>query len=142
MGYYTNFKINARIKEGTHEEICQLLTLLTNYGKGSWDASREFVKDQQLAGNKYFSHVLFSCDRWWGMFDNFTGDKDAEKSFKDLHLRVSSFFKNYGLEAMKFVDFIMPFVDHEFANTVFSTQGEDQDDVRDISTDDAFRPYV
>jgi len=97
MGMYTEFIINAKLKENTPIEIIECIDNMVNFKK-----------------NKTFTYES-------NPIKNYCKNEMIDRSFKDLHLKAHGSIKNYHNDIERFVDFIKPHIEKGFLkNGAFS----------------------
>jgi hypothetical protein len=104
MGMYTEFHFNAEIKQGTPQNIINILEYLVGLSD---------LKPIDLP-----EHNFFSCERWDRVANsdsfNFSAKCSSALIFEKIgpttYLNIKSNLKNYDDEIQNFVDWIDPYV--------------------------------
>jgi len=112
MGYYTELKFKAKLKQDTPENVVNILKRVINerdLGHGKELFNNEDVFKPEL------DHPFFKCGRWYMLFlstnfnDGMKGGRFYEENGK-WTISLHTEFKNYGSEIDNFFDWIKPFV--------------------------------
>jgi len=112
MGYYTELKFKATLKENTPPEIINLLKRVIIEGDLGIGDAVFFSSDEVFKPE--FDHKFLKCERWYMMLiSNDFGTTNGSKMFQqnglwiiDLHTS----FKNYDQEIDHFVNWISPYI--------------------------------
>lgn len=112
MGYYTELKFKAKLRDDTPENVINLLKrILIEHDLG---IERELFHTEDVF-KPNLSHQFFKCERWYMLFlsTNWDNEMQGGKMYQignrwviDLHTE----FKNYDNEIDLFFDWIKPFV--------------------------------
>ena len=112
MGYYTELKFKAKLKQDTPENVVNILKRVINehdlgHDKALFNSEDVFKPE--------IDHPFFKCERWYMLFlstnwdDEMQGGKFYEENGRwviDLHTE----FKNYDSEIDHFFDWIKSFI--------------------------------
>lgn len=129
MGYYTEFKFNAKINPSQEAlELLKRVIIENDLGLGDktmFQSADVFKPD--------LSHKFFKCDRWYilftsGNWSNRGPVSTLKQAGKYWDLSIHSEFKNYDDEIDNFIDWIKPFVIGQKKKQYLGYwQGEDMD---------------
>ncbi len=112
MGYYTELKFKAKLKQDAPENVVNILKKVINEHNLGHD--KTLFKSEDVFKPK-LDHPFFKCERWYMLFlstnwdDQMQGGKFYEENGRwvlDLHTE----FKNYDSEIDHFFDWIKPFI--------------------------------
>lgn len=112
MGYYTEFKFKAKLRNDTPDEVISLLKrVLIDGDLGIGDKVVFFHED---VFKPDIDHEFFKCTRWEALFLSKNWDEEMQggKMYfnKCWVIDIHTEFKNYDNEIDKFIDWISPFV--------------------------------
>ena len=112
MGYYTELKFKAKLKQDTPDNVVSILKRVINERDLGHD--KVFFKSEDVFKPE-IDHPFFKCERWYMLFlstnsdDQKQGGKFYEENGRwvlDLHTE----FKNYDSEIDHFFEWIKPFI--------------------------------
>jgi len=113
MGRYTEFHFNVYLQKDLPLSVVALLRFML----GSWPTFEEQDSQRLLLGDLP-QHPLFKTNYWDSMLNRgqyriVQGSTLTWRSYADAYtLSVRSCFPNYEDEIEKFVDWILPYIDH------------------------------
>lgn len=119
MGYYTEFRFRAKLKDNTPPEIIYTLDQIINNYSDYWETLSGHEMPVMMAVRDRpdlpIEHPFGKCTRWFMLFHSNNCDPENIKGstfdIKSLELSIHSEFKNYEDEIEMFIDWLTPFVD-------------------------------
>lgn len=131
MGYYTELKLNIKLKKETPDNIIEFLKkVLIDKDIG---VDNKFLFKSGDVFKPWFSHDFFKCQRWYMLFLSTNWDEDMQggklrEDKGNWTVNLHTEFKNYDDEIDKFMDWITPYiVGRKKRQYVGQYQGENMD---------------
>ena len=112
MGYYTELKFIAILRQDTPSEVVDLLDRVIR--KGDFGVDSVLFKSDDVF-KPAIEHPFFKCERWYMLFTSTNWDEKMQgglfyKRRNNWVIDLHTEFKNYDDEIDEFIDWISPYV--------------------------------